>query len=569
MWYRSIIAYLILMALCDACTRHVLLSGDAHKTAYDPDGMVVTAHPLATQAGVEILESGGNAVDAAIAIALTLAVVYPRAGNIGGGGFMMYRPVSGPPEALDFREKAPIGARRDMYLDTAGTVIPGLSTDGALSAGVPGTIAGLHAAHVRFGSLPWKRLFAFAIRAARDGHSLNSIEAARLNTFRNTFIQHNGAAIPFVCDSIWHEGDILRQPDLAKTLERIANEGWQEFYSGETARALVKTMQTHHGLITVEDLKSYRAVWRTPIITGYHGYRVILMPPPSSAGVAIGQLLAMVAHYPIHEWGPHDLRTVHLMAEAERRVFADRSKYLGDPEYYNVPVKALLDSSYLATRMEDFDPLHATKSDSIHPGQPNVNFEPHETTHFTVVDRFGNAVCVTTTLNTNYGSKVYVGGAGFFLNNEMDDFSMKPGEPNSYGLIGAEANAIAPGKRMLSSMAPTILEKDGKFFMTAGTPGGSTIITSVFQVILDVVDFGMSGSDAVATRKFHHQWLPDEIRYEDGCFSPEQIDSLRLMGYTLKEVDGIGAVEIIRALPNGRYEGAADLREADDAEAPD
>ena len=527
--------------------------------------MVVSAHPLATKAGIDILKQGGNAVDAAIAVELALAVVYPRAGNIGGGGFMVYRGADRETAALDFREKAPAAAHRDMYLDSLGNIIDGLSTEGRLAVGVPGTIAGLEAAHEKYGALPWKQLFRHAIRLAGKGHPLTSFEAERLNAYRNVIIQHNGDQIPFVSDSAWHEGDILIQPELAKTLERIALNGKEEFYTGKTATFIIEEMQDGNGIITAEDLKKYSPVWRTPVTTDYRGYEIISMPPPSSGGIALIQLLEIAERFPLRTWGYRDARSIHLMAEAERRVFADRANHLGDEDFYRVPSDTLLDPMYLVMRMADFDLERASKSEFVQAGNFALAIETFETTHLTVVDGMGNAVSMTTTLNTNYGSKVYVDGAGFFLNNEMDDFSAKPGVQNYFGLIGGEANAIASEKRMLSSMTPTIVTKNDEFLMTAGTPGGPTIITSVFQILLNVIDFDMTAGQAVSALRFHHQWLPDEISYEKGCFPDSLVMKLTLMGHRLREIEGIGLVEVIHRLPDGTFEGAADPREGSHA----
>lgn len=562
--------YAIYCSLCLALTLHGCKQVSTHtytfqKTAFANEGMIVSAHPLATKAGLDMLNDGGNAVDAAIAVHLALAVVYPRAGNIGGGGFMIYRSADGEYAALDYREKAPMAAHRDMFLDSSDNAIPGLSQDGPLAVGVPGTIAGLEEAHKKYGSLPWKKLFDPAIQLARKGHPITTFEAERLNLFRDSFIKFNGSEIPFVKDSVWYAGDLLIQRTLGETLKRIAVHGCDEFYRGETAVRIVDEMQQGGGIITPEDLASYRPVWRNPVVTEYKGYTVISMPPPSSGGIHLLQLLEITEQYPLRAWGPRNLRTIHLMAEAERRVFADRATHLGDTDFYPVPLDSLMASEYLQSRMADFSPDTVTPSVHVTAGDFELVIESYETTHFSVVDRDGNAVSMTTTLNTNFGSKVFVDGGGFFLNNQMDDFSIKPGVPNYYGLIGAEANAIAPGKRMLSAMTPTIVEKEGKFFMSAGSPGGPTIITSVFQVILNVIEFDMAASEAVAMKRFHHQWLPDEITYEEDCFSSTLSDSLKAKGHHLKEVKRIGSVEVIHRLPDGSYEGAADPRESSHA----
>lgn len=534
------------------------------KTAISNDGIVISAHPLASEAGREVLKQGGNAIDAAVAVQLVLAVTHPRAGNIGGGGFLLYRNANGTVSALDFREKAPINAHRDMYLDKDGNTIPDLSKEGHLACGVPGTIAGIEAYHQKYGSLSWSEVFQPAIRIARNGHRLSNFEAVRLNGMQQAFIKVNGDQIPFVKETPWKEGDIITHPFLANTLERIAEHGSTEFYRGRTADYIVKEMEQGGGIITHTDLETYQPVWRIPLRTDYRGHKVISMPPPSSGGLALIQLLEIIEPYPLDDWSHRDHRTIHLMIEAERRVFADRATYLGDDDFYNVPTDSLLDSVYLVSRMRDFDLVSASSSQNVQAGKFAINIESYETTHISVVDKAGNVVSLTTTLNTNYGSKVYVDSAGFFLNNEMDDFSVKPGTPNYYGLVGGEANAIAPEKRMLSSMTPTIVEKDGDFFMCLGAPGGSTIITSVLQALLNVIDFDMSAPEAVGAYRFHHQWLPDEVIYEPGCFSDSITSRLETMGHELRQIQVISNVDIVQRLPDGTYIGAADPREGSD-----
>jgi len=537
------------------------------KTVYSRSGIVVSAHPLATEAGLEILKAGGNAVDASIAVQFALAVVYPRAGNIGGGGFMVYRGNDGSTSTLDYREKAPVAASRDMYLDADGYVIPGLSTKGHLASGVPGTVAGLEAAHKRYGKLEFADLIAPAVKYAAGGYFLTEIEASRLNRYRTHIEEYNDASCPFVTtpDDTWEMGDRIFQPDLAVTLQLIAKHGADGFYKGATADKMVAEVRSGDGILTLEDLGKYEAVWRDPITTEYKEYTLIAMPPPSSGGVALAQLLEMIEKYPIADWGFQDTRTIHLMTEAERRVYADRAEYLGDTDFFPVPIDTLLDPEYIQYRMADYDEKIATTSATVGAGNFALAMESFETTHLSVVDSEGNAVSVTTTLNSNYGSKVMVDGAGFFLNNEMDDFSSKPGIPNQFGLIGAEANAVEPEKRMLSSMTPTIIEKNGEFYMTLGTPGGSTIITSVFQVFLNIAEFGMTASEAVQAKRFHHQWLPDQIMIEKGALTEERLAPLRAMGHEFREVTSIGMVEAILLKPDGTYEGAADTRGDDHA----
>ncbi|WP_394353966.1 gamma-glutamyltransferase [Adhaeribacter swui] len=526
--------------------------------------MVVSAHPEASRVGADILKAGGNAVDAAIGVQFALAVVLPAAGNIGGGGFMVIRQQDGATNTLDYREKAPGQAHRDMYLDAQGNVVPNLSIQGHLAAGVPGTVDGMVQAHQKYGSLPWAKLVQPAVDLATKGFAITEKEANGLNNNQANFLKFNNSSCAFIRQNPWKNGDLLVQTDLGQTLARIRDNGRAGFYEGETARLIVAEMQQGKGLITQEDLQNYNSKWRDPVFGSYKGYRVISMPPPSSGGIALMQLLRLVEPYNLRKYGWNSVKSVHLLTEAERRVYADRSEYLGDPDFFKVPAKALLDTVYLASRMQDFNAKQATPSASIKPGNLTP-YEHEETTHYSVVDKAGNAVSVTTTLNGGYGSHVVVDGAGFLLNNEMDDFSAKPGVPNMFGLVGTSANAIAPGKRMLSSMTPTILERDGKLFMVVGTPGGSTIITSVFQTILNVLDHDMSMQEAVNAKRVHSQWLPDEIRYEDDALSATEIKKLKKMGHTLKDTRAIGRVDAILVLPDGKLEGGADPRGDDTA----
>ncbi|HEY9044922.1 MAG TPA: gamma-glutamyltransferase [Ohtaekwangia sp.] len=526
--------------------------------------MVVSAHPLASRVGVEIMRKGGNAIDAAIATQLALAVVYPSAGNIGGGGFMVCRMHDGTIATLDYREKAPAAASTTMYLDSTGTVIDSLSQDGHLSSGVPGSIAGMAEAHARRGKLPWKDLVQPAVTLALQGFTLTQREAHGLNELRTLLIRENTILPEFLLKDEWKAGDSIRWTDLGHTLERIRDHGAAGFYEGKTADDIVAEMKRGHGLITHEDLKNYKAVWRDPIIGQYKEYKIISMAPPSSGGVALLQLLHSVENYPISTWGWNTAPTVHLLAEAERRAYADRAAYLGDPDFVHVPVKQLTDKLYTAERMRSFNPDKATPSQSIKEGLLAA-YESPQTTHLSVVDAEGNAVSVTTTLNDAYGAKVIVAGSGFLLNDEMDDFSAKPGSPNMYGVIGGEANKIEPGKRMLSSMTPTILEKDGKLFMVVGTPGGSKIITSVFQTILNVLEHKMTMQEAVAARRFHHQWMPDRISNEFNAFIAD--DSLKLvaMGHTFYPVSSFCRVDAILVRADSTLEGGADPRGDDTA----
>ena len=526
--------------------------------------MVVSAHPLASQAGVDILRQGGNAVDAAITVQFALAVVFPVAGNIGGGGFMVIREASGLTDCLDYREKAPLAASRDMYLDEDGNVIEDLSTLGHLASGVPGSVDGMFRAHEKYGSLPMEQLIQPAIDLAANGFALTEKEAENLNSSREALVEHNTELPDFLLsESGWQTGDTIVMTDLANTLTLIRNNGRAGFYEGETADKIVAEMERGEGIITHEDLTAYEATFRLPVVAQYDSFKIISMPPPSSGGVALVQLLNSVEPYPVHEMPHNSAEVVHLMVEAERRVYADRATHLGDSDFYPVPLQKLLEKEYSTYRMENFRPDEATPSLAISAGNPTP-VESMETTHFSVVDTEGNAVSVTTTLNGGYGSKVVVAGAGFFLNNEMDDFSIKPGFPNMFGLIGGEANAIQPEKRMLSSMTPTIVEKEGKLFMVVGTPGGSTIITSVFQTILNVTEHGMGMQAAVNVKRFHHQWLPDTIFTEPQAFTPEVTQQLEAMGHTVEARGLIGRVDAILVLPGGNLEGGADPR-GDDA----
>ncbi|HRJ14087.1 MAG TPA: gamma-glutamyltransferase [Saprospiraceae bacterium] len=535
----------------------------ATKTAESQRGMVVAPHPLASAAGVEILKQGGNAIDAAVAVQWVMAVVYPRAGNVGGGGFMVIRLKDGATAAIDYREKAPLAAHRDMYLDSLGQVMPRLSQDGHLAAGVPGTPAGLLEVHRKYGRLPMAQLMARAIEYADKGFSISEGEAARLNSFQEAYRKQNTAPTVFIKDQ-WKAGDRLVQKDLAAVLKRIRKQGAAGFYEGKTADLIAQEMQRGGGIITREDLKNYRAQWRTPVSGQYKGYRVISMPPSSSGGVALLQMLEMVEPYPLGQYGFQSAEAVHLMAEAERRAYADRAEYLGDTDFYKVPMDSLLNETYLRGRMADFNPAKAGQSAALGAGKFQLTKESFETEHTSIVDAEGNAVSVTTTLNSNYGGKVVVGGGGFFLNNEMDDFSVKPGVPNQFGLVGNEANAIQPGKRMLSSMTPTIVEKDGQLFMVLGAPGGSTIITAVFQVLLNVVEFNLDLESAVNAGRFHHQWLPDQIMVEEAALSPQVRQALTDKGHKLQSVKYMAVIKAIQRLPDGRLIGAGDPRNPDD-----
>ncbi|RYZ20015.1 MAG: gamma-glutamyltransferase [Chitinophagaceae bacterium] len=531
------------------------------KKAEAAHGAVVSAHPLASQVGLAILKKGGNAFDAAIATQLTLAVVYPGAGNIGGGGFLVGQTAAGKTLALDFRETAPAAAHRDLYLDAQGAVHPTKSISGHLSGGVPGTVAGLFETY-RYAKLPFRDLIAPAIELAEGGFAITAHEAAGLNHFRDSFLKYNSRPTAFVRETPWKAGDTLRQPELAATLRRIRDEGLQGFYGGETARLLVEEMQRGGGIINAADLSAYTARWREPLRFTYKGYEVVSMPMPSSGGTLLAQMLRMTEGYPLATYGHNSATAVQLMTEVERRAFADRAEHMGDADFYPVPQAGLLDSAYLRARMRDYVPGRAGSSKLTGPGAPRKVSE--QTTHLSVLDADGNAVSVTTTLNNSYGSKTVIGGAGFLLNDEMDDFSAKPGVPNLYGAVGGEANAIAPGKRMLSSMTPSIVLQNGRPWAVVGTPGGTTIPTSVFQSIVNLVDFRLDAEAAVNRPKFHHQWLPD-VLYVEKSFPAEVRQQLEAMGYKLEERPQIGRTELIQVVPGGRMVAIGDDRGDDTA----
>ncbi len=520
--------------------------------------MVSSAHPQASKAGIDILKQGGNAVDAAIAIQYALAVVYPRAGNLGGGGFMVYRDAKGAFKTLDFRETAPAKADRDMYLDDEGNAVSDWSRFGGLSVGIPGTVGGIFESHKELGLLDMSVLIQPAIDLAENGFQLLPAQARLLNEKREDIEKYSPPNCIFLQKEKWHAGDIIIQKELAATLKRIQKDGLEGFYSGETARLLVEQVNKTNGIISLDDLQNYKAKWRAPLKGTFREYDIYSMGPPSSGGIVLLQILGMIEDQPLKNYGFNSLPYVHTLVEAERRAYADRSEYLGDPDFWDVPSNELLNEAYLQKRMENFDPAKASISDNIKPGK--LLNESEETTHLSVVDLEGNAVSITTTLNANYGSKVWVDGAGFFLNNEMDDFSAKPGVPNLYGLIGNEANAIEPGKRMLSSMTPTIIEKNDALFMVTGTPGGSTIITSVLQSFLNVAEFEMSMAEAVNAYRFHHQWYPDTIKTDSNAFKGDFIEELNRMGHAHAEREPIGRVDAILVRPDGNLEGASDFR---------
>jgi len=526
--------------------------------------MVVSARAEASKIGADIMARGGNAFDAMVGTELALAVAFPFAGNIGGGGFMVYRKANGEVGSLDYREKAPLAATKDMYLDKDGNVIKGKSTETALAIGVPGTVAGVFAVHKKLGSLPMSEILKPVIALAERGVIVTKKQEKNIDVYRPSIVKINGPDTPLATH--FKENDTIKYPELAKTLKRISKNGRDEFYKGETAKILVKYLQKNGGIITLKDLSKYEAKWRTPLQFNYKDLKITSMSPPSSGGICLAQIMKMIAPYDLAKMGHNTVEAIQVIVEAERRAYADRSQFLGDPDFVKIPIKGLLSDTYLKDRMTTFNTDKASLSSEIKEGKVNYN-ESTETTHYSIVDQFGNAVAATTTINDGYGSKYYCQELGFFLNNEMDDFSAKPGSPNMFGLVGNEANSIAPQKRMLSSMTPTIVEKNGKLFMVVGTPGGSTIITSVLQAILNVYEYKFTMQQAVDAPRFHHQWLPDIINFEPGAFENTTIDKLKAKGYLINEKNApvIGKLDCILVLPDNSLEGGADFRGDDKA----
>ncbi len=528
------------------------------------NGLVVSAHPISSSIGLDILKAGGTAIEAAVAVQFAQAVVNPRAGNLGGGGFAIVRTGDQKVDALDYREKAPSGASRAMYQDASGAVVKGLSTHGGLSIGVPGTVDGMAALLSKYGSdKTLAALIEPSIEVAERGFKISQAEADRLNRYKSEFIKYCSES-PFVKETQWMDGDLIKQPALAATLKAIAEGGRDAYYHGEHAEKLVNKIKSLNGIVTTDDMIKYNSVWRAPIQHVYKDFNVISMPPPSSGGIVLAQMLTMLEQLEIDTLQAYNMDYIHAIAEVEKRAYADRAKYLGDSDFYDVPVEELLDSDYLEEKLNNYSSAAASKSEDIYNDIDFEVLESYETTHTSIVDMHGNAVSITTTLNSNYGSKVFFEEGGYFLNNEMDDFSSKPGTPNQFGLVGGEANAIEANKRMLSSMTPTIIERNDDIYMVLGSPGGSTIITSVLQVFLNVSHFGWTLPEAVNHKRFHHQWLPNHILMEKGLLNEIQQDSLKLMGHVLSETEAIGKVKVI--LKEGDLLiGVGDKRNIDDA----
>ncbi|MCX7742957.1 MAG: gamma-glutamyltransferase [Flavobacteriales bacterium] len=526
---------------------------------YTHEYMAVSARKEASEIGALILEKGGNAFDAAIAMHFVLAVTYPQAGNIGGGGFMVAQPAGENPVALDFREQAPAKAQENIYLDQTGNVIPGKSVIGHRASGIPGSVMGMYEIHQRFGTMPWSKLIQPAIYYAQHGFVLTEKDVLELQEVIDELDSINGPNV-FTCNK-WQAGDTLKQPELAKTLKRIAHHGPDDFYRGETSRLIIQEMQTHGNWIDSLDLRNYKAIWRTPLKGTFYNYEIITMPPPSSGGIALLQILFMLEKWNIHTIPFQSLQQIITVAEAEKMAYADRSKYLGDPDFVDVPTDSLLSKSYLMQRLNQFGiPSKSTPSARIKPGII-TGYESEETTHFSVIDNKGNAVSITTTINSAYGSRVIVKDAGFIMNNEMDDFSIKPGIKNQFGLIGGKANAIQPGKRMLSSMTPTLVKENGNIKLIVGSPGGATIITTVLQQLLNVLIYKQGMQESCNQPRFHHQWVPDILYLEETWKEKQELlDSLKMAGYTIQFRPPIGRVSAILRTQDNRWEAGVDQR---------